>query len=111
MKLEANRALRGGGVSLSGVEPIVENLIVSVRAKMTMRNRQWVEHDEQSFHYFLENTKTLAGGQGGKQHAKAGFRYGIDEILNRFGVVYVQWPATRGWSLELYRCFDDMVSQ
>lgn len=79
LKLEANRALRGGGVGLRGVEPIVENLIVSVRAKMTMGNRQWVEHDKQSFLYFLENTKTLAGGQGGKQHAKTGFRYGIDE--------------------------------
>lgn len=90
VKLEANGALGSGGVRLRGVEPISKNLIVSGRAKMTLRNRQWVEHDKQSFHYFLENAKTLARGQGGKQHAKAGFRYGVDEVLNRFGVVYVQ---------------------
>lgn len=73
MKLEANRALRGGGVGLSGVEPIVENLIVSVRAKMTMGNRQWVEHDKQSFLYFLENTKTLAVARVENNTQKQGF--------------------------------------
>lgn len=73
VKLEANGALGSGGVRLRGIEPIGENLIVSGRAKMTLRNRQWVEHDEQSFHYFLENTKTLAVARVENNTQKQGF--------------------------------------